>query len=249
MSPQSQARQESAPPEDPHEWRPQKPLPTRVPDAIRDPILEPLWSGTRVILHFEAGETSFDGIESEPRLLLFDSDGEEVEASEPAVVLELKTAINARDAVIDGILTTQATRSGEGTSVVTESRLSVGGAVKGVFIGSRDGTQAGTSLDIKRPDADPNPVVAFVAFDLLRVDGQSLLDVPLLERKRVLEGVIIESERVRLSVYTRPPVDAWVASWKAAGMEGAMMKGANGRYVPGGLCADWRPITQLAAKR
>ena len=88
-----------------------------------------------------------------------------------------------------------------------------------------------------------------VAVDLLRVDGESLLDIPLLERKRLLEGVVVPSDRVRISVHTRPPVSTWVASWKAAGLRGAMMKGANSRYVPGGFSADWRTVTQIAGRR
>jgi len=37
---------------------------------------------------------------------------------------------------------------------------------------------------------DPDRPVAFVAVDLLAVDGSRLLDVPLLERKRLLESSI-----------------------------------------------------------
>ena len=40
---------------------------------------------------------------------------------------------------------------------------------------------------------------AFVATDLLWLDGESLLDVPLLERRRLLEGVLDQSYLVRRS--------------------------------------------------
>ena len=92
-------------------------------------------------------------------------------------------------------------------------------------------------------------VLAFVAVDLLVVDGQSLLDLPLLERKRLLESIIVPSERVRVSPYTRPPVDPWVASWKGAGLKGAIIKAANGRYSPGAEVSDWLTITRIHQRR
>ena len=49
--------------------------------------------------------------------------------------------------------------------------------------------------------------VALVAVDLLWLDDEPLLDVPLLERKRILESVVGESRLVRRGIYVRPPVD------------------------------------------
>jgi len=218
-------------PDDPREWRPLRPLVTRVPVSVKDPIVEPLWSGTRVLVHYHAAS-------SKP-VILVDRLGEDITLALPEVVRQLVAAIEADDAVLDGVLTTEATRSGEGTAPIQESRSSAMG-----YLMSREAT-----VEVLRKDQDIELVVALVAVDLLRIDGQSLLDIPLLERKRLLEGVVIPSDRVRISVYTRPPVDGWVASWKAAGLRGAMLKGANSRYVPGGYSADWRTVTQIAGRR
>lgn len=105
------------------------------------------------------------------------------------------------------------------------------------------------SVEIVRKDEPDELVTAFVAIDLLRVDGQELLDVPLLERKRILEAVVVESERVRVSPHARPPVETWLATWKSAGLKGAMLKAANSRYIPGGLSPEWHAVTRVAAKR
>ena len=40
-------------PADPMEWRPQEPLLTRFPVTIADPVIEPLWSGERVLVHID----------------------------------------------------------------------------------------------------------------------------------------------------------------------------------------------------
>jgi bifunctional non-homologous end joining protein LigD len=137
------------------------------------------------------------------------------------------------------VLTWEATRPGEGTALVTQSNASVSS-----LLFSRD-----VGVEIERKDEDPHEVLAFVALDLLRVDGQSLLDLPLLERKRLLESVVAQSERVRVSVHARPPINTWVSSWKAAGLKGAMVKGANSRYVPGSYTREWRTVTKIAGRR
>ena len=94
--------------------------------------------------------------------------------------------------------------------------------------------------------------MAFVAVDLLRVDGQDLLGVPLLERKRLLEGVVRPSTLVRVSPFTRPPLSQWLATWKASGFSGAILKAANGPYEPGSVARDWayvRPPRAGSAER
>ena len=67
----------------------------------------------------------------------------------------------------------------------------------------------------------------------------SLLDIPLLERRRLLEIVLDESDNVRVGAYVRPPIDTWVASWRAQGFEGLTFKAANSRYRPGEANPEW----------
>jgi bifunctional non-homologous end joining protein LigD len=81
--------------------------------------------------------------------------------------------------------------------------------------------------------------VAFVATDLLFLDGDSLLDVPLLERKRLLESVIEPTELVRVGTYVRPPLQTWIATWRRFGFIGLTYRAANSRYHPGEERPDW----------
>jgi bifunctional non-homologous end joining protein LigD len=222
-------------PDDPLDWRPQEPLVTRVAVTIRDPIVEPLWSGTRVLVHVE---THRDG--SAPAVRMMERSGVELSGEDPDLTAAIGAAVLAGDVVLDGILTSQATRGSAGTAIVPQARLSV---MDTMF--SRD-----PGIEIRRPATDDVLVdEAFVAVDLLRVDGQALLDVPLLERKRLLESVVEQGPLVRISVFCRPPVDPWVASWQSAGLRGAMMKSANGRYIPGDRTPEWRTLTRIASRR
>jgi ATP-dependent DNA ligase len=97
----------------------------------------------------------------------------------------------------------------------------------------------------RRMPSDAETAEGFVAVDLLSVDGTDILDVPLLERKRLLESVIRRTEAVRLSVHARPPIDTWVATWKALGLRGGLLKAANSRYEPGGRTVEWRAVERV----
>jgi ATP-dependent DNA ligase len=92
-------------------------------------------------------------------------------------------------------------------------------------------TIAGEMLELPEP--------GFVALDLLSIDRQSLLEVPLLERKRLLEGTLEQGNLVRLSPWARPPIRGWFDSWHRAGFRGAVMKAANSRYTPGAETTEW----------
>lgn len=224
-------------PADPFEWRPQEPRPARRTPPVRDPIVEPLWSGVRVLAHFELRQPASNDGHAAPwgHVRLVDAYGDDLALNEPELLREIGDSILAMDAIIDGVLTRQATRGGEGAAILHEAHVSSMGMLL-----SRD-----AGIEVGAPAARSGTPIAFVALDLLRLDGQPLLDLPLLERKRQLEGIIRSSERVRISPFTRPPVDPWVASWQGAGFRGAMLKEANGRYSPGSLARDWVVVTRL----
>jgi ATP-dependent DNA ligase len=93
----------------------------------------------------------------------------------------------------------------------------------------------------------PQPVAeedgrAFVAVDLLELDGESLLDVPLLERRRLLESVITEGDDVRLSPVVKHPIGGWLDSWRGIGFTHVVAKHQNSRYAPGEQNEDWLKI-------
>ena len=78
-----------------------------------------------------------------------------------------------------------------------------------------------------------------MAIDLLRLDGDSLLDVPLLERKRLLDSVVTPSDLVRVGAYVRPPLTTWISTWRRLGFVGLSYRAANSRYHPGEEHEDW----------
>ena len=85
----------------------------------------------------------------------------------------------------------------------------------------------------------------FAAFDLLEVDGISLLDVPLLERKRHLEGVLAPSRSVRLTPFVTRGLAAWHDTLKEQGFRRFVLKDPNSTYSPGQTTAAWLVIERI----
>ena len=204
---------------DPRSWRPQAFGP-RSAQEIADPVIEPLWDGDRVVVHAStAGVTILDG------------DGAEVDAL-PEVTTAVADALMAGSVAIDGYLTPQAARTSEGAIL---GEVAVPGSremTAQIFIG-RGRDRRRELAESEAPVVRPGDPLVRVCVDLLAIDDQPLLDVPLLERKRLLESSIDENLLVRLGAYVRPPVDPWIGSWRAQGFRAMAYKAANSRYRPG----------------
>lgn len=75
-------------------------------------------------------------------------------------------------------------------------------------------------------------------FDLVHLDGHDLDDVPLGDRRRLLEHAVVFDERIRFSPGLEGDATALLAEACAQGWEGLVAKRAGGRYVHG-RSRDW----------
>jgi bifunctional non-homologous end joining protein LigD len=89
--------------------------------------------------------------------------------------------------------------------------------------------------------AEATPFV-YEVFDLLHVDGRSLLDEPLEERRRVLATVLEPDSRVRLSEHIETDGIAFFEAARRRGLEGIMAKDRRSAYIPGGRTMAWQKI-------
>jgi bifunctional non-homologous end joining protein LigD len=85
----------------------------------------------------------------------------------------------------------------------------------------------------------------FAAFDLLEVDGDWLLRVPLLERKRHLEGVLQPSPNVRLTAYRSRDLHAWQETLREQGFHRVVLKDRNSAYSPGASNDSWLVVDKI----
>jgi ATP dependent DNA ligase domain len=212
-------------------WRPM-PFGRRGGSHIRDPIVEPLWGGMRVLI-------SIDGDD----VVISNTDGDAVEGWEALRVALLDAALSA-ELVVDGYVTTEVLRetTGIGFGPAEDVLDRTPGIARRLFttnrrpIGRRGEHEAALRRLIDLPLEGP---VAFVAIDLLWVEDVPLIDVPLQERKRLLESALGERALVRRTSHVRPPLQGWYNQWRAFGFNEVAVKSANSRYTPGEPNEAW----------
>ena len=131
--------------------------------------------------------------------------------------LDPPTWISARDAIVDGeVIALDA--HGEPDFALLQARIKGQGT-------ERTGT----------------PFV-YEVFDLLFVDGRSLLDEPLQERRRLLGHVVRADPRVRLSEHITGEGIAFFEAAKVRGLEGIMAKDRHSTYLPGKRSMAWQKV-------
>ena len=206
---------------------------------LQDPIFEPLWAGHRALVTFEATR---DGQQASDPVLT-----DETGAGIP-VTDELREALAGSllvsSAVVDGYVVPGPFRDTTGVvaGLLDDSVMSSGAVTRRFLIGGggrNERKEALEALAARSPHIEPDQAVGFVAVDLLEIDGASLLDVPLQERKRLLESALADNELVRRTVFVRAPVEPWYAQWRALGFREIAVKGANSRYAPGATSDEW----------
>jgi hypothetical protein len=196
------------------------------PDKVLDPLIEPLWVGIRVLAAVDAAGAA-----------VADENGDPVIGID-AIVEALVGGVRATGLIVDGFLTKQTIQTGVAVYQWSDETPSMGS-----FIGLRR-NRAVDTLALREDALEARTFkdedeIGFVATDLLWLDDTSLLDVPLLERRRLLESVLEESDVIRVGKFIRPPIASWVGSWKAQGFTGLTYKAANSRYLSGEANPEW----------
>jgi ATP-dependent DNA ligase len=210
-------------------WRPQRF--TESGGDVTDPIIEPLWTGLRVLAFIDGGIVT-----------MRDLDGDEVEEF-PDVAAELAAANLAERLIVDGYLTHQVMQDpGVIAKREVEARNPENPTMRQMWFGNllrrkrRDQPKV-EQTERAAPAVDGD--VALVVVDIVWLDDEPLLDVPLLERKRILDSAVGESRLVRRGTFVRAPVDPWLGSWRAFGFSRMSFKAANSRYLPGQPNPEW----------
>jgi bifunctional non-homologous end joining protein LigD len=104
-----------------------------------------------------------------------------------------------------------------------------------------DGRPDFSLLQTKLGDKEANGLV-YQAFDLLYLDGRSLLDVPLEDRKRLLKSVLKDHPRVRFASHVVGEGKTFFEAASKLGVEGMVAKLRRSRYEPGRRTGAWLKI-------
>ena len=197
----------------------------RIPSGLR-PMLP---RSTRV--PFDAADHLFEPIWGGERVLaiverdgsagtrtrLLDTEGHERWGAEPGALAELADLggrVDARDAVLDGEL---------------------------VAVG-HDGRLDATGL-AARLAGRTGPPLAFLAFDLLHLDGRPLLGLPLERRRERLAAILEPGPAALLVPASAGDGIALHAAVTAQGLGGVLARQRRSPYLPGVRSASWRFVT------
>ena len=199
---------------------PQQPIEMNAEVLSVEWLFEPLWPGVRMLARASGGRVHLTDEVGEP----IPDEGETADATET-----LTGAILADEALVDGVWTAQP------------------------FVGDGSPARAwaetlaaeGLAGDIPDP-LETERRRAFVAVDLVELEGMPLHDVPFQERRRLLESVIDEGIRVRLSQVVKQPLAGWLVGWRANGFTHYVAKHMNSRYRPGERTEDWLKLSLRA---
>ena len=135
-------------------------------------------------------------------------------------LLEPPTWIGATSAVVDGEVV-----------ALDEDGAPDFGLLQEAISGRRSGHGNGSSA----------PLV-YQVFDLLYLDGRSLLQVPLEDRKRLLRSVLREDRRVRFASHVEGDGIAFHEAARQRNLEGIVAKLRRSRYAPGARSPAWLKI-------
>lgn len=83
---------------------------------------------------------------------------------------------------------------------------------------------------------------AYMAFDMLYLDGRSLMGAPYTDRRRMLEGLGLAGARWQTPPSNPGEGDAMLATARLHGLEGVMAKRLDSAYMPGVRSREWLKV-------
>jgi DNA ligase D-like protein (predicted ligase) len=84
--------------------------------------------------------------------------------------------------------------------------------------------------------------VVYIAFDLLYLDGRDMTELPVEERKELLERIVVPSQRIQVSPTIRGEGVTLAETARERGLEGIVAKKLGSPYAPGKRVRHWLKI-------
>lgn len=165
-------------------------------------------------------EPKLDGIRAlcyvdKKKIRFFSRNDKEITAQFPE--LELRNALKADTCILDGEIVVYAKNKSNFESIQGRATLEDNDLI--------------TEKSIHNP-------ATYVVFDILELNGKSLLHVPLEKRKQMLEKVVKENNRIDVIPYTTDGKKLWSIAQKKK-LEGIVGKRFNSLYKPGVRDKTW----------
>jgi DNA ligase D-like protein (predicted ligase)/DNA ligase D-like protein (predicted polymerase)/DNA ligase D-like protein (predicted 3'-phosphoesterase) len=201
------------------EWTAPPAVEPMLATAVDDPFdddrwtFEVKWDGVRTLAAVSMGAP-------DPSVRLFSRRVRDVTAQYPEVAADLAVRLAAVNGLVDGEIVA----------------LDAQGRPSFERLQNRSATPVpGASLLASTP-------VEYVAFDLLWLDGSSLMDRPLEERYALLSRLLVPAPHVQIAQRIDGIGTAFFEQARALGLEGVIAKKIGSVYRPGRRTRDWLKI-------
>jgi bifunctional non-homologous end joining protein LigD len=197
-----------------------------------DWLFEVKWDGYRV------QAVVWDG-----KARIYTRNGHDAATYFPGLLQAPRTWIRAEAAILDGEVVAL-DDEGRPDFGLLQARISqaTGGRVPGQRgSGGRRGHshEGGDGVTADADDAAARAPLVYQVFDLLQLDGRSLLRVPLEDRKRLLRSILTEGSRVRFAAHVDRDGTTFYRAAAERGLEGVVAKHRRSRYEPGRRSTTW----------
>jgi bifunctional non-homologous end joining protein LigD len=93
--------------------------------------------------------------------------------------------------------------------------------------------------------SNSNVPIQYYVFDILELDGKSLTNLPLVERKKKLQKLLPESNIIRYCDHVDGEGKIFFQEMQKLDLEGMIAKKKDSRYYPGKRSADWLKIKNI----
>ncbi len=134
-----------------------------------------------------------------------------------------------------------------------EQVVALEAVVDGEIVAMAEGRPSFEKLQSRINLADPKEIeratktipVSFVAFDLLYLDGRSLISEPLEKRKELLQEAIVTTDKVQVSPVVPGDGSALFEVARSQNLEGIVAKKLGSPYRPGRRSKEWLKIKTI----
>lgn len=92
---------------------------------------------------------------------------------------------------------------------------------------------------------NPDIPLVYYVFDLLSVNGTSVMDQPLIERKELLHSLLPQSDVIKYCDHVETKGEELFAAMQKQGLEGMIAKRKTSHYSPGARNNDWLKVKHM----
>lgn len=91
-------------------------------------------------------------------------------------------------------------------------------------------------------------VIQYYVFDIIELDGKTIVDLPLLERKKMLKEMLPESNVIRYCDHVEDEGKMLFREMQKMGLEGMIAKRKKSKYLIGKRTTDWLKIKNVQSQ-